>query len=70
MGVLERIYEFIGMQITDEVRSGFAQRIKEKPELSRGAHRYNIADYGMTEEQVREPFGDYIQRYDLIERRK
>ena len=70
MGVLERIYEFIGMEIPDEVRSGFAQRIKEKPELSRGVHRYNIADYGMTEEQVREPFGDYIQRYDLIERRK
>jgi hypothetical protein len=70
MGTLERIYEFIGMEITDEVRSGFAQRIKEKPELSRGVHRYNVADYGMTEEQVREPFGDYIQRYDLIERRQ
>jgi hypothetical protein len=70
MGVLERIYEFIGMQITDEVRVGFAQRIEEKPELSHGVHRYNIADYGMTEEQVREPFGDYIQRYDLIEKRK
>jgi len=67
MGVLERIYRFIGMEITDEVRAGFAQRVREKPELSRGEHRYNIADYGMTEEQVRDSFGDYIRRYELVE---
>jgi Sulfotransferase family len=70
MGVLERIYAFIGMEIGDELRAGFAQRISEKPELSHGVHRYNIADYGMSEEQVREPFGDYIRRYDLLERRR
>jgi hypothetical protein len=70
MGVLERIYAFIGMEIIDDVRAGFAKRIGEKPELSHGVHRYNIADYGMTEEQVREPFGDYIERYGLIEVRK
>jgi hypothetical protein len=70
MAVLERIYGFIGMEITDETRAGFAQRIEEKPELARGVHRYNIADYGMTEQQVREPFGEYIQRFDLIEARQ
>jgi Sulfotransferase family len=70
MGTLEHIYSFIGMQITDEVRAGFARRIEEKPELARGVHRYDIADYGMSEEQVREPFGDYMRRYDLVEARK
>jgi hypothetical protein len=70
MGVLERIYTFIGMAITDEVRGRLAKRIEEKPELSRGVHRYNISDYGMSEALAREPFGDYIQRYDLIEARK
>jgi len=67
MRVLERIYAFIGMEIPDDVRAGLAQRIAEKPELARGVHRYSIADYGMTEEEAREPFGDYIQRYDLVE---
>ena len=70
MGVLQRIYSFIAMQITDEVRAGFAQRIEEKPELAHGAHRYDIADYGMSEDQVREPFGDYIKRYGLLEKRR
>ncbi len=70
MDELDRIYSFIGMDIGDELRSSFARRIEEKPELQHGVHRYDIADYGMTEEQAREPFGDYIERFDLAERRK
>jgi hypothetical protein len=70
MGVLERIYAFIGMDIPDDTRAAFAQRIEEKPELARGEHRYNIANYGMTEEEARAPFGDYIERYDLVEKGK
>jgi len=67
MKVLARIYAFIGMEITDELRLGFEQRIKDKPELSRGQHRYSIN--GMTEVQVREPFDDYIRHYDLVRAR-
>lgn len=70
MAVLEKIYAFIGMDIPDDTRAGLARRIEKKPELARGAHRYNIADFGMTEDEAREPFGDYVQRYDLLETRK
>jgi hypothetical protein len=70
MAVLERIYAFIGSDITSQVRAGFLRRIEEKPELSHGVHRYNIADYGMTEEEVREPFREYIGRYHLLEVRQ
>lgn len=69
MDVLERIYAFIGMDIPDGTRVALAQRIEEKPELSRGVHRYSITDYGMTEAEAREPFGDYIGRFDLLEKR-
>jgi hypothetical protein len=69
MGVLERIYQFISVQIGEELRAGFMQRIQEKPELAYGAHRYDIANYGMTEDEVREPFGDYIKRFNLLEKR-
>ncbi len=67
MAVLERIYAFIGMDIPDDTSAAFARRIEEKPELARGVHRYDIADYGMTEEEARVPFHDYVQRYDLLE---
>jgi hypothetical protein len=70
MAVLERIYGFIGMDISDDLRAAMAKRIEDKPELAHGVHRYDIRDFGMTEEEAREPFGDYVQRYDLVEKRK
>lgn len=70
MAVVERIYAFIGMDIPEDVRAALAKRIEEKPELARGVHRYDIAAFGMTEDEARAPFGDYVQRYDLLETRK
>lgn len=69
MGVLETIYGFIGMEIPDDTRRQFAARIEDKPELQFGAHRYDIADFGMSAEEAREPFGDYVERFDLVEKR-
>lgn len=65
MAVLERIYDFIGMDMTQTARAGMAQRIAEKPELQHGVHRYDVADFGLTKEEIRERFGDYVQRFDL-----
>lgn len=69
IGEIERIYAFIRMDIPDPTRAAFAERIAKKPELAHGAHRYRIADFGMTEDEARAPFGDYLERYDLVERR-
>jgi hypothetical protein len=66
MRVVEQIYRFIGMELDDELRAAFRRRIDEKPELAHGAHRYDIADFGLVEDAVRERFGDYVQRYELL----
>jgi Sulfotransferase family len=70
MGVVEKVCAFVGLELADNVRPLLEQRIAEKPELAHGDHRYDIADYGMNEDEVREVFGDYVARYDLRERRK
>ena len=41
------------------------QRIADDPERQHGAHDYDIADFGMSETEIRERFGDYISRFDL-----
>lgn len=69
MATVEAIYRFIGMEIPEDTRAALALRIAERPELSRGVHRYDIADYGMTVEEARAPFADYIDRYGLLEGR-
>ena len=66
MAVLDRIYGFIGMDIADDTRAAFAQRIADKPELQHGVHSYRLADYGVTADEARAPFADYIARYDLV----
>lgn len=67
MQTIERIYAFAGLDLSPAVRSAMVQRIEVKPELSRGVHHYNVADFGMTQDEIRERFGDYIGRFDLIE---
>ena len=66
MAVLERIYGFIGMEMSAPARAGMARRIAEKPELQHGVHRYDVADFGLTREEIRERFGDYVDRFDLL----
>ncbi|MEO7248091.1 MAG: sulfotransferase [Novosphingobium sp.] len=67
MGTVERIYSFAGLELSDAVRGLMAQRIADKPELAHGAHSYSLSDFGLTAESVRERFGDYVQRFDLVE---
>jgi hypothetical protein len=65
MAVIERIYRFVGMDLTPQAISDMAQRIAEKPERSHGIHRYDVTDFGLTEAEIRERFGDYVERFDL-----
>ncbi len=69
MQTIERIYAFAGLDLSPAVKSAMAQRIEVKPELSYGVHTYDVADFGMTQDEIRERFGDYISRFDLTEKR-
>jgi Sulfotransferase family len=69
MAVIERIYGFIGEDLTPELRSAMEQRIADDPERQHGVHRYHVADFGLTEDEIRERFGDYIERFDLAPKR-
>jgi hypothetical protein len=66
MQVLERIYGFIGMALTEGARLRMAQRIAERPESQHGVHRYDAADFGMSPAEIREGFGLYVAKYDLL----
>lgn len=65
MTEIERIYCFIGVNLTDEVKRKMQQRIVDDPERQHGTHRYNVADFGMSEDEIRARFGAYIERFDL-----
>lgn len=69
MDTIRRIYRFAGLDLKPEVAAAMQKRVDDNPEGKHGVHRYNVADFGMTEYQIRERFGDYLDRFDLLAKR-
>ncbi len=67
LGVVDRIYQFIDLPLPDTTRAAMIARVTAKPEMAHGAHRYSLADHGLTAEQIRDPFGHYVERFDMRE---
>jgi hypothetical protein len=67
MTEIRRIYAFIDAQLSSEVAAAMATRIAAAPELSHGTHRYAAIDFGLTDDSIRERFGNYMDRFDLRE---
>lgn len=65
VGVIRKIYGFLGLELKPDVEAAMRQRIADDPERSHGQHRYDVSEFGLTEDEIRERFGDYVQRFDL-----
>lgn len=65
IGVLKRVYRDTGLAWSDSVQQGITAWLQANRKGKHGAHRYNIADYGMTREEVWELFAPYIRHFDI-----
>jgi hypothetical protein len=63
LGVAERIYCFAGLELTDELRTAMAEWSNANQAGSRGEHRYRAEEFGLTDDQIREAFADYLDRF-------
>ena len=61
---LEASYETLGLTVTDATVRAVEQWAREHRPGSRGSHDYDLADYGLTPEGVRERFEEYLRVYD------
>lgn len=57
-------YEALGLSFTDATMASVERWAEGHRPGSRGAHDYELADYGLTPEGVRERFADYLATYD------
>jgi hypothetical protein len=64
VGTVARSYEQLGLEFTDAARAKVIEWAGEHKPGQRGMHSYELSEYGLTEEQVREAFGDYLSTYD------
>lgn len=65
MATIRRIYTFLGLELSPEIGAKMSARIAAAPETSHGTHRYDVADFDMTEDEIHERFGAYVDRFDL-----
>jgi hypothetical protein len=61
---LQTSYESLGLIFTDATLHSVRRWAEGHRPGTRGAHDYDLADYGMTPEGVRERFADYLATYD------
>jgi sulfotransferase family protein len=61
---LEASYARLGLTLSQAARSRVQEWADGHQPGARGEHSYELADYGLTPEQVRERFADYLASYD------
>jgi hypothetical protein len=59
----ERIYDFAGLHLGDEVRAAMVDWDEQNRVGSRGPHRYTPEEFGLTAQEIRDAFAEYIERY-------
>jgi hypothetical protein len=59
------VFEGIDLAWTDEVDERVRTWREENPKGKRGAHEYDLTDYGLTRDAVADAFAAYIERFDI-----
>jgi hypothetical protein len=65
MTVLRDIYGHFDLEFTEEIANLLEARIAEKPTSQEGEHEYDIEDFGLTNEQVRQTLETYNERFGV-----
>lgn len=65
LGAARAIYEHFGLPLGAETRQALEAHASSHPQGKHGRHEYDIADFGMSPDEVRARFADYIERFGL-----
>lgn len=62
---VRRIYEHFEMPLEGDARAAMEAHAATHTQHEHGKHEYDLASFGLTREQVRERFADYVERFGL-----
>ncbi len=65
LGQVERLYDHFGWDFNADVKKRMEDFMKNNPRDKHGTHRYTLEMFGLTQEEVRQRFSHYMQRYEL-----
>lgn len=64
VNTLKNSYDRLGLCFTEDTHRSVQQWASSHQPGSRAAHEYELSDYGLTPEHVRDHFADYLATYD------
>ncbi|CAN5246398.1 sulfotransferase [soil metagenome] len=65
LGTLDRIYRFLGLDLTSTMRDAVSHWLATHRSGAHGEHRYTPEQYGLTAAGIREDFDFYIKRFGV-----
>ena len=65
IGTVRSIYERFDEPFTAEAEASMGAYLAENEQGKHGKHAYDLAEYGLSKESVRERFADYIRDFDI-----
>ncbi len=65
VGVVERIYQRIGLPITEGTRAGITRYTSTHPREGRPKHEYTLREFGLTRSEIERRFKRYRERHIL-----
>ena len=63
IGEAERVYDNAGLDIDEPVRKTLGEWTAENQPGSRGHHVYQPEDFGLTSDEIRHPFAEYLDTF-------
>ena len=67
VGMVKRIYEVAGQPMTDEAQAAMTAFMDEHPRGRHGGVIYDLAQFGLEREQLRESMDFYTERFGVSE---
>ncbi len=62
---VERIYDFLGWQLSAQARGRMEAFLAANPKNKHGVHRYSLEQYGLNPAAEAERFASYCERFDI-----
>ena len=64
-GALQGVYDFLDLPFSEAARSGMQAWIDRNKQHKHGAHKYNLADFGLDQQDVDRRLMFYRERFDI-----
>jgi hypothetical protein len=65
MGMVRRIYDYFGMELTPEAEQAMNKFMQDNPKGKGGVHRYSLKEFGMIPEEERRRFQFYTDFFGI-----